>query len=273
MVERFEGRGRHLEINIPKIAIFATKYFHDYPNARWNGRQIRNACQTALAIAEYEAQGSKHDAIMKPDAVITLNETHFETVAVAYRQFIEYVHKIWSTYADEKASEDKIRAPVTKGPPNPLESSDEGSSWRPKEQEQEFHHRQGQSSGQAYPALSNFSTQNPGMSRPVQTAYPPHPPSQHPAETSYPAPNYGQDPATHGHAGVNQGWSPSGMDPYQGNQQTQMYPGQYGNMQPPGPGYAGHGNQQGQTQSNFSHRNANPALDPSVPPPSNWPSQ
>ena len=121
MVERFEGRGRHLEINIPKIAIFATKYFHDYPNARWNGRQIRNACQTVLAIAEYEAQGSKHDASMKPDAVITLNETHFETVAVAYSQFIEYVHKIWSTYADEKASEDKIRAPVTKGPPNPLD--------------------------------------------------------------------------------------------------------------------------------------------------------
>ncbi|KAK3333062.1 P-loop containing nucleoside triphosphate hydrolase protein, partial [Cercophora scortea] len=110
MSERFAERGRTLDVDTAEIAVFANKYFLQNPNARWNGRQIRNACSTALALAEYEAQGSKHDAVVRPDAVITLNQSHFETVAESYLKFIEYVRRIFSTYPDDKASEDKLRA-------------------------------------------------------------------------------------------------------------------------------------------------------------------
>ncbi|EJT74839.1 hypothetical protein GGTG_08677 [Gaeumannomyces tritici R3-111a-1] len=41
---------------------FITKYWVGNPGGGWNGRQIRNACQTAIALAEYEARGS-HDMI------------------------------------------------------------------------------------------------------------------------------------------------------------------------------------------------------------------
>ncbi|KAH0437315.1 AAA family ATPase [Colletotrichum camelliae] len=108
--ERFALKGRQIIIEEMEIGAFATQHYINHPSARWNGRQIRNACQTALALAEYQAQGGRHDAIMKPDAVINLAVEHFETVRDAYLKFAEYMNKIYGTNAARKAKEGKLRA-------------------------------------------------------------------------------------------------------------------------------------------------------------------
>ncbi|KAI8155737.1 ATPase family AAA domain-containing protein 3B [Colletotrichum sp. SAR 10_70] len=108
--ERFALKKRQIIIEEMDIGAFATQHYINHPSARWNGRQIRNACQTALALAEYQAQGGRHDAIMKPDAVINLAVEHFETVRDAYLKFAEYMNRIYGTNAARKAKEGKLRA-------------------------------------------------------------------------------------------------------------------------------------------------------------------
>lgn len=108
--DRFKDKGRQINIDKVEIGGFAVKYYNSYPDARWNGRQIRNACQTALALAEFEAQGNSHKAIQNPNAEINLRMDHLETVANAYREFAKYQDKIDGTDADRRALEDGIRA-------------------------------------------------------------------------------------------------------------------------------------------------------------------
>ncbi|KAI8157954.1 ATPase family AAA domain-containing protein 3B, partial [Colletotrichum sp. SAR 10_86] len=108
--ERFALKGRHIDIDVMEIAAFATQHYINHPSARWNGRQIRNACQTALALAEFQAHGGRHDAIMKPDAVVNLAVRHFETVRDAYLKFAEYMNKIYGINAASKAKEGRLRA-------------------------------------------------------------------------------------------------------------------------------------------------------------------
>lgn len=86
------------------------KHFQDYPKARWNGRQIRNACQTALALAEFEAQGNSHDTEARPTLIVKLNVAHFEKVRNAYLEFTKYINEIYQTDAKGRAKEGKIRA-------------------------------------------------------------------------------------------------------------------------------------------------------------------
>ncbi|KAJ5715307.1 uncharacterized protein N7483_012488 [Penicillium malachiteum] len=108
--ERFSTKGRRIEIDQMRIGSFAEKHYAQHENARWNGRQIRNACQTALALAEFEAQGNSHQAILRPDAVVTLSMSHFETVRDAYLEFTEYINSLWGANASQRAQEDKVRA-------------------------------------------------------------------------------------------------------------------------------------------------------------------
>lgn len=107
--ERFTLRGRTIEIDFG-IASFALQHFQAHPKARWNGRQIRNACQTALALAEFEAQGNSHDTAARPDLVVKLNVKHFEKVRDAYLEFTRYINEIYQTDAKGRAKEGKIRA-------------------------------------------------------------------------------------------------------------------------------------------------------------------
>jgi hypothetical protein len=150
-----------MDDNIP---IYVTDYWRGHPKARWNGRQIRNACQTALALVEFEAQGGQHDAIVDPDAVINLDVKHFKLVAKAYLNFIEYLKSIYKIYADEKAAEDLIRASVEKGDlPNPLTISSKFESlrsWVPKEQMQQFYNPQGDYNTPTQARYQQFSTSN-----------------------------------------------------------------------------------------------------------------
>lgn len=110
IAERFARKERKIVIDQLGIGAFASQHFIDKPDARWNGRQIRNACQTALALAEFEAQGNSHRQILKPDAVVQLTVDHFKTVRNAYLEFTDYMKMVYGTTAARKAEEGKVRA-------------------------------------------------------------------------------------------------------------------------------------------------------------------
>ncbi|KAJ2989593.1 hypothetical protein NUW58_g3395 [Xylaria curta] len=57
--ERFDRQARVVKYDMSAIENFAERHFREHPYGRWNGRQIRNACQTALALAEFDAHGGK----------------------------------------------------------------------------------------------------------------------------------------------------------------------------------------------------------------------
>ena len=82
---------------------------------RWNGRQIRNACQTALALAEFDAQGGSHERVVDAHAEVKLKVDHLETVSNAYLQFIMYLKDIYGVYGERRAKNIGIRAREVEG--------------------------------------------------------------------------------------------------------------------------------------------------------------
>ncbi|KAI0116394.1 hypothetical protein GGR51DRAFT_574691 [Nemania sp. FL0031] len=106
--ERFRGKSRGFNAENEEIAIFAREYWHDHPFDHWNGRQVRNACQTALALAEYEALGNGESTVeLKP---VELKVSHFEKVAAAYLAFSNHLKDIYGTHAARRAKEAGLRA-------------------------------------------------------------------------------------------------------------------------------------------------------------------
>ncbi|KAK7912129.1 hypothetical protein PG985_014610 [Apiospora marii] len=105
---RFKDKGRNIVVD--DIESFAKNHYEENKDARWNGRQIRNACQTALALAEFEAQGNSHTAVLKPDAVVHLKLSHFETVQQAYLAFTRYMNSVYGSTTETRAQEGKVRA-------------------------------------------------------------------------------------------------------------------------------------------------------------------
>lgn len=108
--DRFKTRGRVIKIDRMKIGGFAARYFAENPHARWNGRQIRNACQTALALAEFEAQDRSLKDTENPDIVVNLRIEHFEVVRNAYLEFTRYINELHGTNAARRAKESRLRA-------------------------------------------------------------------------------------------------------------------------------------------------------------------
>ncbi|RMJ07752.1 hypothetical protein BHE90_010290 [Fusarium euwallaceae] len=98
---RFAKKKRKIEVEEFGISDFITTYFDKNLSARWNGRQIRNACQTALALAEFDAQ--------KSDCVI-LGAKHLEKVSNAYLEFMHYLKSVRDISMEEWAKEAGIRA-------------------------------------------------------------------------------------------------------------------------------------------------------------------
>ncbi|KAI1176622.1 hypothetical protein F4777DRAFT_577723 [Nemania sp. FL0916] len=108
--KRFRLKGHGFSPDEMEIGAFAQKYWEENPFDRWNGRQIRNACQTAVALAEYEAQGKSHTAPLNPNATVHLNVSHFKTVADAYLAFSQHLKDIYGTHAARRAKEAGLRA-------------------------------------------------------------------------------------------------------------------------------------------------------------------
>ncbi|QIX01351.1 hypothetical protein AMS68_006868 [Peltaster fructicola] len=89
-----------------EILRYAEKHCEAYKilqRSPWNGRQIRNAFQTAVALAEFEA---KEKSLPAP----TLNWTHFRKVAIASNHFEGYLTETRGKNEDELAKEFSLRA-------------------------------------------------------------------------------------------------------------------------------------------------------------------
>lgn len=121
--QRIEERGVEIRIDHQAILTWAVEYWRTHKQMRWNGRQIRNACQTALALAEYDAQNGAHsphdshnlrvEGQNDPDLParpVQLTIGHLETVAKAYMQFMRYLHEIYGKDSERRAKAMGIRA-------------------------------------------------------------------------------------------------------------------------------------------------------------------
>ena len=70
--ERFEQQNRKVSYDKAAISDFCTKHFGKHKYSRWNGRQIRNACETALALADYDAHGGEMDGGVDKNVEVTI---------------------------------------------------------------------------------------------------------------------------------------------------------------------------------------------------------
>ncbi|KAI9683767.1 MAG: hypothetical protein M1822_005957 [Bathelium mastoideum] len=100
-LRKLQKRKRDLmQINVDQIMHFARSHFEKNidKSTRWNGRQIRNACQAAAALAEHEAYGTS-DGIHSPEfefppPLIRLEVRHFQKVDSAMREFYDYMASV-----------------------------------------------------------------------------------------------------------------------------------------------------------------------------------
>ncbi len=81
-----------LDADEDDIMDFAEKHFAEGRTREWNwnGRQIRNAFQTAAALAEFESHNDQHEGPVRSK----LRIKHFKLVAQAAEQFDEYIQSI-----------------------------------------------------------------------------------------------------------------------------------------------------------------------------------
>ncbi|TDZ58523.1 hypothetical protein CTRI78_v005334 [Colletotrichum trifolii] len=84
---------------------------------QWNGRQIRNAFQTAIALAEFQAQPRKSrkasggsSSTPKAPKPPVLDQNIFTKIANASIQFTEYLHETHGQDEDAMASRDQVRS-------------------------------------------------------------------------------------------------------------------------------------------------------------------
>lgn len=108
--KRFTNKNREINIDDDSILKFAQDYWTDHEKIRWNGRQIRNGCQTALALAEFDAQGGSHERVKDAHAAVKLQVEHLQIVSDAYRDFNLYLTKLYGKDSDRRAKESRIRA-------------------------------------------------------------------------------------------------------------------------------------------------------------------
>lgn len=81
---------KQLDVDRKAIKRYARKHYSNLEKAKrgpWNGRQIKNAFQTAIALAEFDA---KTKGLAKPELTVD----HFHVVAKAAEGFDEYLSRI-----------------------------------------------------------------------------------------------------------------------------------------------------------------------------------
>ena len=103
-----EAKDLDIEIDRVRILKFSKTHWETaqekHGGTAWNGRQIRNAFQTAIALAKWESERKG-----TPRAV--LDESHFEQVAKASREFDNYLkHTYGNATESEKAHEEGRRS-------------------------------------------------------------------------------------------------------------------------------------------------------------------
>ncbi|KAB8296777.1 hypothetical protein EYC80_002194 [Monilinia laxa] len=107
---RFKAQNRKLEFDDSAILSFAKQHYDEYKHARWNGQQIRNASQTALALAEFDAQNKSLALDINNSVEVHLKQGHFAIVQKAYLAFSKYLGDVFGTEGDKRAEENQPRA-------------------------------------------------------------------------------------------------------------------------------------------------------------------
>ncbi|KAK8028429.1 AAA family ATPase, partial [Apiospora marii] len=90
--KRFECGQDPIEVQEGEILSFAKKHWE---KLSWNGRQIRNAFQTAVALAEFDAKkinAAAKSGDGKPHARPVMTKEYFQTIAGTSMQFDEYLY-------------------------------------------------------------------------------------------------------------------------------------------------------------------------------------
>jgi hypothetical protein len=98
-------------IDAEVIEKFARKHWKENKQVRWNGRQIRNAFYTAVAMVEFSARNQKAEAGYNDhkDVKINVRKAEFEKIASTAREFDVYMTETMGTSFDFKASKDGLR--------------------------------------------------------------------------------------------------------------------------------------------------------------------
>lgn len=104
--DRVEQGLKAVEFDEKSIVKYAEKHLADL---KWNGRQIRNAFQTSIALADFEASDSA-------DKVPTMTKKHFAKLGKAAAEFDEYLESVHGMDEDKMARRDQERATVTRRP-------------------------------------------------------------------------------------------------------------------------------------------------------------
>ncbi|TGJ80709.1 hypothetical protein E0Z10_g8054 [Xylaria hypoxylon] len=110
IISRYKKADRAIDINSSEITDFAIDYFENNKEGRWNGRQIRNAFQSALALAELDALGTD-DFLNESDhnRPVILNRKNFDTVAESYKGFTNYLKQVYGADFARRARENLWR--------------------------------------------------------------------------------------------------------------------------------------------------------------------
>lgn len=113
---QYNSRNRDLDIKYDAIRDWAKKHFLDN---RWNGREIFNACQTAIALAEWDVKKGERKKL-------ALKVKHFDKVAEASRGFEKYLNDLRDEEANEawrartRIDDENLRGRVPQGSLNLL---------------------------------------------------------------------------------------------------------------------------------------------------------
>lgn len=111
------NRGMTVELNAKELIKFAKSHYDQFDSSddeslgrrgRWNGRQIRNAFQTAIALAVWDSKGRNNQSGNQA----TLRREHFEQVALASLQFDQYLNEVYGGVDEANAEglrEDNFR--------------------------------------------------------------------------------------------------------------------------------------------------------------------
>ncbi|KAI1157802.1 hypothetical protein F5B18DRAFT_643522 [Nemania serpens] len=107
---RYKTAGRDINIETVEITEFAIDYFNNNKEGRWNGRQIRNAFQSALALAELDALGTD-DFLNESDhnRPVLLGRKSFDEVAKVYQGFTSYLQQVYGANFARRARENLWR--------------------------------------------------------------------------------------------------------------------------------------------------------------------
>ena len=99
-MKRKEQEGKKPLIEIDKYARKYVLHDKEVQDLEWNGREIRNALQTAITLATYK---TSKDPRKKEGDVIEVEEEHFKSVVRMSQSFRNYMDSITGLHEDERA--------------------------------------------------------------------------------------------------------------------------------------------------------------------------